>query len=208
MTAEFTQRIRKEIALNLEAIRETVLAISERVNRKVHVLKLHGQASRILDQIESVHRELGAFLSSHLTRDRMLWERESTASEVDSRLIETGLRLQQLKKDLAHIEASIRELESEAMREDLLRIQQDLSTHAAAIERVQIVQGAPAIGRSVNQLELPPTTRVMAVFRGTALLAATAQVVFRAGDIVVLLGLRADLKSVVPSFNEKQRVSV
>lgn len=206
MLAPFLQRIHKESTLNLAAIRETVLAIAERVNRKVHALKLHGQASRILDQIEGLHRDLGAFFSQHLIRDPRLQETGATASGVDSRLLQAGFRLQQLKKDLAHIEASIRELESETMREDLLRIQQDLSTHAAAIERVQVIQGAPAIGRSVSQLGLPPTTRVIAVFRGTALLAATAQVVFRAGDIVVLLGLRTDMRSVLPLFNEKQRV--
>ena len=41
MTAEFLQRIRKEFTLTLTGLRETVLAISERVNRKVQVLKLH-----------------------------------------------------------------------------------------------------------------------------------------------------------------------
>ena len=35
------------------------MAIAERVNRKVHVLRLHGQAASLLTQMETVQGELG-----------------------------------------------------------------------------------------------------------------------------------------------------
>jgi hypothetical protein len=45
MSLEFFGRLQKELSLTGSAIYESVVAVAERVNRKVQVLRLHGQAA-------------------------------------------------------------------------------------------------------------------------------------------------------------------
>src|SRR5437016_12404947 len=59
MSLELLGRIQQELSITGSAIYETVLALAERANRKVQVLRLHSQASSLLSQIEEVHGELG-----------------------------------------------------------------------------------------------------------------------------------------------------
>ncbi len=207
MATEFLRRIRKEIKINLEALHEIVIAVSERVNRKVQILKLHWQASAVFQHLESIHEDLGASLCSLFAQNGDLRGRESERHAIEARLVEAASRVRVLKKELAQIDALVRELEVDTLREDLLKIQQDLSTRSATIERVLVTEGSAVIGRSISQCELSPATRVIAVFRGPTLLAAEENLVFRAGDIVVLLGPGAELKKVLPRFVERQRAT-
>ena len=64
MSLELLGRIQQELSITGSAIYETVLALAERTNRKVQVLRLHSQASTLLSQIEQTHGELGLRLSS------------------------------------------------------------------------------------------------------------------------------------------------
>src|SRR3989442_902805 len=45
MTTEFLQRIRKEISVTQDTVREVIIGLSERVNRKVQTLKLHWRSA-------------------------------------------------------------------------------------------------------------------------------------------------------------------
>ena len=90
------------------------------------------------------------------------------------------------------------------MREDLLRIQQDLSTRSATMERVQVARGAWAVDRSISQMGLSPTTRVAAVLRGPALLHLTDSLVFQSGDLVVLVGPQVEVRRLLPYFVDQQ----
>lgn len=204
---QFLQRIRKEIAIDSEALREIVIAIAGHVNQKVQILKLHWQAAKVLTEVASVHRDVGESICTLLPHagegDALDFDRPT----IQAKLAEAASRLRQLKKELGQIDSMERELESEMVQEDLLKIQYDLAARSASIERVQVAPGAAAIGCSVGQLRLPPTTRVVAIFRGATFLTSLSTVEFRSGDIVVLLGLRADLKSVVPLFTQKQRAT-
>ena len=64
MSLEFLGRLQRELSLTGSAVYESVVAIAERVNRKVHVLRLHGQAASLLTQMETVQGELGQQLAS------------------------------------------------------------------------------------------------------------------------------------------------
>jgi len=55
MSLELLGRIQQELSITGSAIYETVMALAERTNRKVQVLKLHSQASTLINQIEQVH---------------------------------------------------------------------------------------------------------------------------------------------------------
>lgn len=206
MTAELLSRIRKELTVNLAVLREAVLAISERVNRKTQLLKLHWQASDISDRMDSAHRALGAQLfpllssSGELKRSEPALDRPEAAGLLSAATSQVGL----LKKELGQIETLVRELEVEAMREDLLKIQQDLSTRSATMERVQVARGAWAVDRSISQMGLSPPTRVAAVLRGPALLHLTDSLVFQSGDLVVLVGPQVEVKRLLPYFVDQQ----
>ncbi len=207
MTAEFLQRIRKEISVTQDAVREIIIGLSERVNRKVQTLKLHWRAASLSDQRESVLHELGAYLATLLAQASGLPERDSERHGAEARLVEGASRVRELKKESMQIDALVRELEADTLREDLLRIQQDLTVRAATLERIVVAPGSSVLGQPVSHLSLPPATRVVAVCRGPAFLAVDQHLVLRAGDIVILVGPCAELKTVVSQFIEPQRVS-
>ena len=86
MSFELLGRIQQELSITGSAIYETVLALSERANRKVQVLRLHNHASNLLSQIEQGHGDLGrhiVFLRNDLRSPRsrlhhpINWERSS-----------------------------------------------------------------------------------------------------------------------------------
>ncbi|MGH7167580.1 MAG: TrkA C-terminal domain-containing protein, partial [Nitrospiraceae bacterium] len=197
----------KEISVTQDAAREIVIGLSERVNRKVQTLKLHWRAASLSDQRESALQELGAYLASLLAQASGLPERDSERQGAEARLVEAASRVRGLKKESMQLDTLVRELEADTLREDLLRIQQDLTVRAATLERISVAQGSSVLGQPVSHLSLPPATRVVAVCRGPAFLAVDQHLVLRAGDIVILVGPRTELKTAVSQFIEPQRVS-
>jgi Trk K+ transport system NAD-binding subunit len=105
-------------------------------------------------------------------------------------------RIHHLKQTLVEIDAQIRELKLETIHQDLLTLQRDLSSRAAAIERIPVAHGSPAVGKSVLDLSWPSTVRLVTVFRGPFLIPPTETFVFRPDDVVIVIGLRADLDHV------------
>jgi len=202
MTRDFLSRIRHETTVNLHALLEAVIAVSERVTCKVQILKLHWQASRIHVHIDTVYEQLGAVLDNLLARSQAL-----LPDEVHVPLTRAAQRIRSSKAELQHLEARCRELEAEALHDHLLKLQQDLSTRSLTIERVLLAPGSRAVGHTLGQLGLSSATRVIAVFRGTTLLAALEGDTLRAGDMVVLLGPRAELEHLVLQFEERHVVS-
>jgi hypothetical protein len=207
MTAEFVRRIRKEFTLTARGIQETVLAVAERVNRKVQVLKLHWLAASLSDQIEQLHQQLGTALCEVLGPPNGHPRHEPGRDSAERHLAETASRVRLLKKELLQVDPRVRQIESEALREDLLNLERDLFLRAATIERVHIVHGASAVGCTAGQLGLPPSVRVVAVLRGPSLLLSFDTIQFRPGDTVILLGLRDELRAVLPLFLERKRAT-
>ena len=206
MTAEFTRRIRKEFTLTARGIQETVLAISERVNRKVQILKLHWLAASLSDQIEQLHQLLGATLCEVLAPHNGRQPHEASRDSAQQQLVEIASRVRLLKKELLQVDPRVRQIESEALREDLLNLERDLFLRSATIERLHVVHGALAVGCSAGQLGLPASVRIVAVLRGPSLLLSFDTILFRPGDTVILLGLRDELRTVLPMFLERKRV--
>lgn len=206
MIPHLLHRIPKELTLTLTGLRETILAVSERVNRKVQVLKIHWQASLLCDRVESLHHDVGHALCRLLDERRGLAEHELEPSRPQALLLDAQFRLRGLKQELLHLDQVVRVLEDETLRDDLLRVQHDLSARGYTVRRVPVPPGAAVIGRTGPQLELPPAIRIVTVFRGAALSAQPDAVVFRAGDVVVLLGPRADLEAALPCFHKRRQV--
>ena len=201
MPLELLGRIQQELSITSSAIYETVLAIAERVNRKVQVLRLHGQAASLLSQIEQVHGELGYQIATLCAR-RPPFSHESTlpSDQLDRLLSQAGERIQQLKQTLLGVDSRIRELKQETIHHELLTLQQDLSLRTAAIERFPVIQGSPVIGKTLAEMALPPSIRLVTVLRGPFVVPPDDALILRANDVLVIIGLQGDLAKVASSF--------
>jgi len=201
MSLELFGRIQQELSITGSGIYETVLALAERANRKVQVLRLHSQASSLLSQIEQVHGELGLQIAT-LCAKRPPFSHESTlpSDQLERFLGQAGDRIQQLKRTLLSVDSHIRELKLETIHHELLTLQQDLSLRAAAIERLPVARGSPVIGRTLAEVALPASVRLVTVLRGPFLVPPDEALVLRVDDVLVMIGLQADLAQVVSEF--------
>lgn len=204
MTYEFINRIKKELTLTGHVLYETILSISERVNRKVQILQLHWQATTITNRLEDLYRDIGSHVCQVLFFAPPAAQRESPpvldSVELSRTLSVAAETATNLKQTVLQLDGLIRELKIETVQENLLKVQQELSIRSAALERVVVTQGAPAVGRTLADLHLPMTTRIVAVFRGPFLVSPAQSLVFRPNDVVVVLGLQDDLARLLPAF--------
>ena len=209
MSLELLGRIQQELSITGSAIYETVLALAERANRKVQVLRLHSQASSLLSQIEQVHGELGRQIATLCAR-RSPFSHESTlpSDQLERFLGQAGDRVQQLKQTLLSVDSHIRELKMETIHHELLTLQQDLSLRAAAIERFPVVQGSPVIGRTLAEVTLPASVRLVTVLRGPFLVPPDEALVLRVNDILVIIGLQADLAQVAAELTQARNAKL
>lgn len=204
MSFEFFGRLQRELSFTGSAVYESVVAVAERVNRKVHVLRLHGQAASLLTQIDTVEGDLGKHLAAAFSGNAAGHLRPSPA-DVERPLNLATDRVHVLKQTLVQVDAQIRALKLEAIQGDLLSLQRDLSLRAAGIERLPVSHGSHAAGKQVSELAWPATVRLVTVFRGPFLIPPTEGFVFRADDIVIAIGLRADLDHIAGWFTAPRR---
>lgn len=203
MSLELLGRIQQELLITGSAIYETVLALAERANRKVQVLRLHSHASNLLSQIEQGHGELGRYIAA-LCAKRPPYSHETTppSDQLEDVLGQAGDRIQYLKRRLLGVDSNIRELKLETIQHELLTLQQDLSLRAAAIERLPLVKGSLIVGRTLGEVVLPPSVRLVTVLRGPFLVSPDHSLVLRVDDVLVLIGLQADLAQVTSEFTD------
>ena len=209
MSLELLGRIQQELSITGSAIYETVLALAERANRKVQVLRLHSQASSLLNQIEEVHGELGRQIVTLCAR-RPPYSHEPPlrSDQLESVLGQAGDRVQHLKRTLLNVDSQIRELKLETIHHELLTLQQDLSLRAAAIERLPLARGSPMIGRTIAEVALPSSVRLVTVLRGPFLVPPDQTLVLRVDDILVMIGLQEDLAQVTLEFTQARSTTL
>ena len=197
MAGDFLHRLRKRARLNLEALHEGVIAVSERVSRKVQIISLHWQAAGVQAEIDALQGSAGSQLVDLADdHERLPLASFSDFSEIGQKahgiLSDITVRLAWLRRELQRIDMLIRELEAETLREDLLKLQQDLSVRGAGVTRLNIPPQSIAIGRTADELGMPPAVRVAAVFRGPVVLSDT--VPLRRGDTIVVTGPIAEVR--------------
>ena len=203
MSLELIGRIQRELSITGSALYETVLALAERANRKAEVVRLHSQASSLLSQIEQAHGELGRQIAA-LCAKRPPFSHESPlpSDQLEHFLGQAGDRVQQLKRTLLNVDSQIHELKLETIHHELLTLQQDLSLRAAAIERFPILRGSPVIGRTLARVELPVSVRLVTILRGPFLVPPDDALVLRVDDVLIMIGLQADLAQVASEFTQ------
>jgi Trk K+ transport system NAD-binding subunit len=104
------------------------------------------------------------------------------------------------------VDGQIRELKLETIHHELLTLQQDLSLRAAAIERFPVVPGTFVIGKTLAEMPLPPSVRLVTVLRGPFLVPPDDGLVLRADDVLVMIGLQEDLAQVTSRFTQPRNV--
>jgi len=205
MTFELLGRIHKELSITGHAFYETVLSISELVNRKVQIIRLHWQASTLLQQIDDVAAKVGQQIVAQVS-ERLLYQNQSDSvvGMIDQTLIDAVTRIQELKQSLIGVDAQVRELKAETVHQDLLSLQRDLALRSGGIERLTVARGAAAAGQPLSALPQYPSAYVAAVLRGPFLLAPTPDLLFRPGDIVVVIGAQTELDQLVSWFTGRR----
>jgi hypothetical protein len=201
MTLELLGRVHKELSITGHACYETVLAISELVNRKVQIIRLHWQASTLLNKIDEVTGALGRQIVAQVS-ERLLGKpsRDSGVGMVDETLTEAIAQVKQLKTFLVRVDTQIRELKLEAIHQDLVAFQRDLILRSGGIERLIVSRGAAAAHEPLSALPYSASAHVATVLRGPFLLAPTKDLLLRPGDIVILIGVQAELDKLTAWF--------
>lgn len=201
MSLELLGRVQRELSLTGSVIYEIVIAIAERVNRKVHILRLHHHAATLLTHMERIHGDVGRQLAT-LCAKRPPFGHEAplATSQAEHLLNQATQRIHDLKQTLLTVDSQIRELKLETIHHDLLRLQQDLSLRSAALERFSVLPGSPIVGKKVAELAFPESARVVTILRGPFLVAPVEAIIIRPDDILIMIGLHQDLAQVSSWF--------
>ncbi len=202
MSLEFFGRLHKELSITGSALYEVVLSISERVNRKTQIIRLHWHASGVLQRIDEVTAEVGRQVVDHV--DRPFSSQNQPDSALDTTVSRAAARAQELKQSLTQIDGQIRELKLEAIHEDSLRLQQDLAVRSAKIERLTIARHTAAVGQTISAMPRSSSVHIASVLRGPFLLAPSEGLIFRTDDIVVLIGVEPELDRLVTWFTSQR----
>jgi hypothetical protein len=207
MSFDLFGRLHKELSITGNALYEIVFAIAERVNRKTQVMRLHWHAASHLQRLDELMSALGGQLADQVTRRFVIQsDPGATLTDLDATISHTLMQVQGVKQSLMRVDAQIRDLKLEALHEDSLRFQQDLSLRSARMERLLIDRHAAAVGQSIRAMPQSSSVHIASVLRGPFLLAPSDGLIFRPDDIVVLLGLESELDPVVTWFTSQRPV--
>ena len=198
MNVELFGRIYKELSITGGALYEMILSISERVNRKTQIIRLHWQASGLLQRIDQVTAEVGQQVVNHVAQPFSAQDPHESA--LDTELSHATRRIQEFKHSLTQVDGQIRGLKLEAIHEELLRLQQDLTVRSARIERLTIARHAAAVGQPISAMPRSASVHIASVLRGPFLLAPSEGLIFRTDDIIVLIGIDSELDRLVTWF--------
>lgn len=204
MSLEFLGRLHKELSITGSALYEIVLSISERVNRKTQIIRLHWHASGMLQQIDEVTAEVGRQVADHISHPSLNHQHDTA---LDTTVSQAVTRVQTLKQSLIQIDGQIRELKLEAIHEDSLKLQQDLTIRSAKIERLTITRHAAAVGQTLSAMPRSSSVHIASVLRGPFLLAPSEGLTFRTDDIVVLIGVESEVDRLVAWFTSKRTLN-
>jgi hypothetical protein len=155
----------------------------------------------LLNQIDQVIGDAGQELVDQVSRRFLISQQpDSAIAALDAMLSQATVRVHELKQSLLVVDAHIRELKLEAIHDDLLRLQRDLSLRSAGIERLTVTRRASAVGQPIRAMPRSSSVHIATVLRGPFLLSPSDDLVFRPDDIVVVIGLQSDLDQFVAWF--------
>jgi K+/H+ antiporter YhaU regulatory subunit KhtT len=183
----------RTLSISVDGAKEAIMAVAERVARRVQVTKLQLQAEDAEIRLRQAYQALGQCLyDTHSGRSPEAFKVDAALPLCES--IRTEQRaLQELRDRLAS-------RYDDVLIVPLIRLQEDLQEGGGTIERVTITPNAPADGKPLADVTLPDGVRLVLVRRSDALLYPSAQLVLRAGDQVIVIGNRSALPAALQSL--------
>ncbi|TAL09021.1 MAG: hypothetical protein EPO02_11505, partial [Nitrospirae bacterium] len=170
-----------------------VMAVAERVARRVQVTKLQLQAEDAEARLRQAQESLGQRLyAAHTTQPH-------DPANLDEALpLCEDIRAEQ--RALQEIRDRLASRYDDVLIVPLIRLQEDLQTGGGTIERVTITPRAQADGKPLGEVALPESVRIVLVRRNDSLLFPSAQMILRAGDQVTVIGNRSAFPSALQSL--------
>lgn len=174
----------RALSISLAGIKEAVMAVAERVARRVQIAKLQLQAADAEARLQQVYESLGHCLyTAHTAKSPDAWRIDEALPLCEN------IRAEQ--RTLQGIRDRLTSRYDDVLSAPLVRLQEDLQDGSGAVERVTITPASPADGRPLSAVRLPEGVRIVLVRRVDALLLPTDDLVLKAGDQVTILGDRS-----------------
>ena len=198
MNIYFFHAMTKEFACTWTGIREFILALADRTNRKVLTARLHWDAAHLHQEMAKASVCLGEHLvtlpRSADTPTLHVIPHDSSTKDLSQLLAESHTQMERYRQELNRIHAQIQELDADTLREDLLKFQMDLSFNRLSFQRLIAERHAPIIGTGLGSIAAEDTKRVViGIMRGHRLLRPHDGLVIQIGDIALLLGSDTDV---------------
>ena len=183
----------RTFSISIDGAKEAIMAVAERVARRVQVTKLQLQAEDAEARLRQTYEALGQCLyAMHAAHSPEAVNVEAALPLCESARTEQRA-LQEIRDRLAS-------RYDDVLIVPLIRLQEDLQTGGGTIERITIAPNAQADGKPLGDAVLPENVRIVLVRRSDALLFPSAHLVLRAGDQVTLIGTRSELPGALQSF--------
>jgi hypothetical protein len=174
----------RALSISLAGIKEAVMAVAERVARRVQIAKLQLQAGDSEVRLQQAYESLGHCLyTAHTAKSPDAWRIDEAYPLCENIRAE--------HRTLQGIRDRLTSRYDDVLSVPLVRLQEDLQDGGGAVERVTITPASPADGRPLSAMRLPESVRIVLVRRVDALLLPTGELVLKAGDQVTILGDRA-----------------
>ncbi len=183
----------RALSITAEGVKEAVMAVAERVARRVQVAKLQLQAIDTEARLQQAYESLGHCLYDAHTA------KSSDALRIDAALpLCANIRAEQ--RTLQGIRDRLASRYDDVLIVPLLRLQEDLQDGGGTVERVTITPAAPADGKPLSDITLPESVRIVMIRRGEALLLPAGNLVLKAGDQVTIIGDRSAVPGALQSL--------
>src|SRR6266540_1562639 len=174
----------RALSISAAGMKEAIMAVAERVARRVQIAKLQLQAVDAEARLQQAYESLGHCLyTAHTAKSPDAWR-------VDEALpLCENIRAEQ--HTLQGIRDRLTSRYDDVLSGPLIRLQEDLQDGGGAVERVTITPASPADGQPLSAVVMPESVRIVLVRRVDALLLPTGDLVLKAGDQVTILGDRS-----------------
>jgi len=183
----------RTLSITFDGAKEAVMAVAERVARRVQVTKLQLQAEDAEARLRQSYESLGQRLyAAQATRS------PETAKVDDSLPLCEDIRAEH--RALQEIRDRLASRYDDVLIVPLIRLQEDLQTGGGTIERITITPNAQADGKALSDVDLPEGVRIVLVRRNDSLMFPSVQLILRAGDQVTVIGNRSALPGAIQSL--------
>jgi K+/H+ antiporter YhaU regulatory subunit KhtT len=178
--------LQRTFTITLTGLRETILAVAERVAARVQVGKLQFHAEDSEFRLRAAYETLGQFLY-----------RARSVSQPPTYPVEEILpyfyRIRGELQALQNVRDRLATQHDELLGGALMQLRKDLQVAGGMMERVTVASSSPAAGKLLNDVPFPAGVIIVAIRRGETVVFPSAAVTITVGDHVTVVGPRSSL---------------